>query len=119
MFSRTVDAIDAGLIREMLAIPSFEVPFRDVVRDSERAADKIDEALTRRGLAENILAVDVIRGGFFRNRGAYVVGRICLNGGLVVPLILAPMMRLVSMSTPYSPTSPRHITFKQGSRFCG
>ena len=89
MFSRTVDLIDAELIREMLAIPSFEIPFRDVVRDSERAADKIDEALTRRGLADNILAVDVIRGGFFRNRGAYVVGRICLNGGLVVPLILA------------------------------
>jgi len=89
MLSRAVDAVDAGLIREMLAIPSFDIPFRDVAGDSERAADKVEEALTRRGLADSIAAVDVIRGGFFRNRGVYVVGRIRLNGGLVVPLILA------------------------------
>ncbi|HAA36471.1 MAG TPA: bifunctional isocitrate dehydrogenase kinase/phosphatase [Gammaproteobacteria bacterium] len=89
MLSRAVDAIDAELIREMLAIPSFDIPFRDVAGDSERAADKVEEALTRRGLADSIVAVDVIRGGFFRNRGVYVVGRIRLNGGLVVPLILA------------------------------
>ena len=89
MLSRAVDAIDAELIREMLAIPSFDIPFRDVAGDSERAADKVEEALTRRGLADSIAAVDVIRGGFFRNRGVYVVGRIRLNGGLVVPLILA------------------------------
>ena len=89
MLSWAVDAVDAGLIREMLAIPSFDIPFRDVAGDSERAADKVEEALTRRGLADSIAAVDVIRGGFFRNRGVYVVGRIRLNGGLVVPLILA------------------------------
>lgn len=89
MLSRAVDAVDAGLIREMLAIPSFDIPFRDAAGDSERAADKVEEALTRRGLADSIAAVDVIRGGFFRNRGVYVVGRIRLNGGSVVPLILA------------------------------
>jgi len=89
MLSWAVDAVDAELIREMLAIPSFDIPFRDVAGDSERAADKVEEALTRRGLADSIAAVDVIRGGFFRNRGVYVVGRIRLNGGLVVPLILA------------------------------
>ena len=89
MLSRAVDAVDAGLIREMLAIPSFDMPFRDAVGDSERTADKVEEALTRRGLVDSIAAVDVIRGGFFRNRGVYVVGRIRLNNGLVVPLILA------------------------------
>jgi len=89
MLSWAVDAVDAELIREMLAIPSFDIPFRDVAGDSERAADKVEEALTRRGLADSIAAVDVIRGGFFRNRGVYVVGRIRLNGGSVVPLILA------------------------------
>ena len=89
MLSRAVDEIDAGLIQEMLAIPSFGIPFRDVVGDSERAADKVDRTLRKRGLADSITAVDVIRGGFFRNRGVYVVGRIRLRSGLVVPLILA------------------------------
>ena len=89
MLSRAVDEIDAGLIQEMLAIPSFGIPFRDVVGDSERAADKVDRTLRKRGLADSITAVDVIRGGFFRNRGVYVVGRIRLHGGSVVPLILA------------------------------
>lgn len=89
MLSRAVDEIDAGLIQEMLAIPSFGIPFRDAVGDSERAADKVDRTLRKRGLADSITAVDVIRGGFFRNRGVYVVGRIRLHGGSVVPLILA------------------------------
>ena len=89
MLSRAVDEIDAGLIQEMLAIPSFGIPFRDAVGDSERAADKVDRALRKRGLADSITAVDVIRGGFFRNRGVYVVGRIRLHGGSVTPLILA------------------------------
>lgn len=89
MLSRAVDEIDAGLIQEMLAIPSFGIPFRDAVGDSERAADKVDRALRKRGLADSITAVDVIRGGFFRNRGVYVVGRIRLYSGSVVPLILA------------------------------
>ena len=89
MLSRAVDAVDAGLIQEMLAIPSFDIPFRDAAGDSERAADKVDRALRTRGLADRIAAVDVIRGGFFRNRGVYVVGRIRLHGGSVVPLILA------------------------------
>ena len=89
MLSRAVDEIDAALIQEMLAIPSFGIPFRDAVGDSERAADKVDRALRKRGLADSITAVDVIRGGFFRNRGVYVVGRIRLHGGSVVPLILA------------------------------
>ena len=89
MLSRAVDEIDAALIQEMLAIPSFGIPFRDAVGDSERAADKVDRALRKRGLADSITAVDVIRGGFFRNRGVYVVGRIRLQGGSVVPLILA------------------------------
>ena len=89
MLSRAVDEIDAALIQEMLAIPSFGIPFRDAVGDSERAADKVDRALRKRGLADSITAVDVIRGGFFRNRGVYVVGRIRLHGGSVTPLILA------------------------------
>ena len=89
MLSRAVDEIDAALIQEMLAIPSFSIPFRDAVGDSERAADKVDRALRKRGLADSITAVDVIRGGFFRNRGVYVVGRIRLHGGSVTPLILA------------------------------
>ena len=89
MLSRAVDEIDAALIQEMLAIPSFGIPFRDAVGDSERAADKVDCALRKRGLADSITAVDVIRGGFFRNRGVYVVGRIRLHGGSVTPLILA------------------------------
>lgn len=89
MLSRAVDEIDAALIQEMLAIPSFGIPFRDAVGDSERAADKVDRALRKRGLADSITAVDVIRGGFFRNRGVYVVGRIRLHGGSVAPLILA------------------------------
>jgi len=89
MLSRAVDEIDAALIQEMLAIPSFGIPFRDAVGDSERAADKVDRALRKRGLADSITAVDVIRGGFFRNRGVYLVGRIRLHGGSVVPLILA------------------------------
>jgi isocitrate dehydrogenase kinase/phosphatase len=38
---------------------------------------------------ESLQAIEMIRGGFFRNRGAYLVGRLVLKGGEYKPFVIA------------------------------
>ena len=81
--------IDESLIRSMLGVAEFGIPFRDETGDIDRARTRILENLAEKNLLDQIEGVDVIRGGFFRNRGAYIVGRIRLKGEQMLPLILA------------------------------
>lgn len=87
----TIDTakISETLISNMLSITEFSIPYRDKESDVARAAARVNADFAERALTNQIERVDVVRGGFYRNRGVYVVGRVRLTGGEVIPLILA------------------------------
>ena len=78
--------LEPETVREVLRIPRFTRAYEDLERDAERVVHCIN---TRLGLSvggdRNIVCLEMINAGFFRNRGAYVVGRILLNQGTPTP----------------------------------
>jgi isocitrate dehydrogenase kinase/phosphatase len=79
-------AVDAAAVREVLDAYPWSVPYAQLARDAEQVA-----ALIRDRLAEHPdtgpVTIDMLRPVFFRNKGAYLVGRV-LRGDLMVPLVL-------------------------------
>ena len=85
-----VEAVDAAAIRRILERIPWSAPYAQLERDAAIGARLVTEALERepeRGPIE----LDIVRSVFYRNKGAYVVGRI-RRGGLVLPLVL-PLLR--------------------------
>jgi len=64
-------------------------PLADRAGDAEKAAGAVSRALRSRFGEESIEALELAPGVFFRNKGAYLVGRIVRTGGDLVPLVLA------------------------------
>ncbi len=77
-------------IRGILRQKAFDVAYEDMERDVKRVADRIDAHLGRRDRGDGAAmpAVDVMRPVFYRNRGAYILGRIHAPSG-PIPLVLA------------------------------
>ena len=75
------------LIEEILSIPGFGAPYRDAAGDSGHIAARINRLAQRRESA--IDGLEMLNAGFFRNRGAYLVGKICFDDGGFAPLIIA------------------------------
>ncbi len=75
---------------EILVLPGFERPYRDLAEDAFMVAERVDEDLGLRGAgAGAIAAIEMIDAGFYRNRGAYLVGRIDLEAGAARPFVIA------------------------------
>ena len=84
-----VRRVDAGVLRKILEDAGFRVPFRDLEGDAALAAERIRQALLERFGTEEIEALDMLHPIFFRNKGAYVVGRARLReNGIHMPLLL-------------------------------
>lgn len=83
-----VRRIDADVVRRILEDTGFRVPFRDLAGDSALAAERLREGVAAAFDSQAIEAVDVLRPVFFRNKGAYVVGRV-RRGAMVMPILLA------------------------------
>jgi isocitrate dehydrogenase kinase/phosphatase len=83
-----VRRVDAGVVRKILEDAGLRVPFRDLAGDSELAAERIRQALRERCGSEEIEALDVLRPVFFRNKGAYVIGRARRGEEILLPLLL-------------------------------
>ncbi len=79
-------AVDAGLARRILQAYSWSVPYAQLDRDAEQVAVIVRERLAAAAGAGPV-AVEMLRPVFFRNKGAYLVGRIA-QGELVSPLVL-------------------------------
>ena len=89
-----VRRVDAGVVRKILEDSGFRVPFRDLEGDAALAAARIQEALRERFGTEEIEALDMLRPLFFRNKGAYVVGRARLRESRgLLPLLLPIVSR--------------------------
>ncbi len=79
--------LEATLARVLSSLP-FEAAFENLPRDARLAADAVRRQLAERrpaGLARQLHLVPAV---FYRNKGAYVIGRLELEHGSV-PLVLA------------------------------
>jgi isocitrate dehydrogenase kinase/phosphatase len=89
------DASTAALVRRLLLDCCWEVPYVDVDRDASLVAAAVDEAGARNwGAADGdgLATIDMLAAPFFRNKGAYLVGRVRRGPGeatfpLVLPLL--------------------------------
>ncbi|MFZ9037723.1 MAG: isocitrate dehydrogenase kinase/phosphatase AceK regulatory subunit [Gammaproteobacteria bacterium] len=83
-----VDAtVSDDLLAEILRIPEFSVAHRDIEGDALAIAKRINRLARRRD--RDITTVEMIDAGFFRNRGAYLVGKILFDDHSYAPLIIA------------------------------
>jgi isocitrate dehydrogenase kinase/phosphatase len=83
-----VHRIDAGVIRRILEDAGFAAPFRDLAGDAALAAERLDAGMAAAFGDPGIDALDVLRPVFFRNKGAYLVGR-ARRGEARIPVVLA------------------------------
>jgi isocitrate dehydrogenase kinase/phosphatase len=86
--------LDGGLtrpaVREILNIPEFGRSYADLDNDSERILGRVAENLSRPPRnTQRLVRVEMINTGFYRNRGAYLVGRLVFEEGRLAPLIIA------------------------------
>jgi isocitrate dehydrogenase kinase/phosphatase len=82
--------IDAALISEALQVPGFTIAFRDLSGDSQRVLERLENLQPGGGAhAPTPLALDVVSGGFFRDRSAFVVARWVLDDDTYVPFVVA------------------------------
>jgi isocitrate dehydrogenase kinase/phosphatase len=77
---------DAGVLRRLLRGYQWSVPWAQAERDAELVAAQIRRGLSEGGL-DGPVTIEMLRPVFYRNKGAYLVGRI-LAGGVVLPLVL-------------------------------
>jgi isocitrate dehydrogenase kinase/phosphatase len=75
---------------DILQTAEFSLPFEDLNRDAARIARAIEEECRANGLLRPIEAIDVVRSVFYRNQGAYLVGRMrSCQAEWMMPLALA------------------------------
>jgi isocitrate dehydrogenase kinase/phosphatase len=80
--------VDPLIVQRALQVADLAVPFSDAARDAELVARRLNEVLASRGGA-GLRAIEMVRAGFFRNRGAYLMGRLVLQGAELKPLVIA------------------------------
>jgi isocitrate dehydrogenase kinase/phosphatase len=83
-----VHRVDASLVGRVLEDAGFQVPFRDLAEDAALAAEELERGIVQAFGTPEIEALDVLRPVFFRNKGAYLVGRV-RRGAEVLPVALA------------------------------
>ena len=83
------EAITTDLLLDVLRVPGFNVQYRELKVDAMLAAQRVKGDLDDRFSTYKIQKIEVIKGEFYRNRGAYIVGRIVLDNLSNVPLVIA------------------------------
>ena len=80
--------VEPLVIQRVLQVAELAVPFADPARDAELIARRVNDVLAAGGGA-GLRAIEMLRAGFFRNRGAYLVGRLVLKGAGLKPCVIA------------------------------
>jgi isocitrate dehydrogenase kinase/phosphatase len=80
--------VDHRVVQRMLQVAELDAPFSDPWSDALRIARRLNDVLAGKSGA-GLYAIEMIRAGFFRNRGAYLVGRLVLKGNEYRPFVLA------------------------------
>jgi isocitrate dehydrogenase kinase/phosphatase len=82
-----VAAVDADLVGRLLGELPWSVPYAQLDRDAVLVAELIDGQIREVLGASGPVALDLLRAVFYRNKGAYLVGRI-RAGAVTIPLVL-------------------------------
>src|SRR3984885_3347552 len=85
--------LDHRVMQRILEVAELSVPFRDQAGDALRIARRLNDVLAGK-LGAGLHAIEMIRGGFFRNRGAYLVGRLVVDGNEYRPFVIALLNEL-------------------------
>ena len=82
--------LTADKVKEMLLMENFDVPFEDIDRDALRIVRRTyrNFGLNQR-LKESSMTIEMFLAGFYRNRGAYLVGRVTFDQSHYRPFIIA------------------------------
>jgi isocitrate dehydrogenase kinase/phosphatase len=83
-----VRRVEAAVVRHMLVAAGFDAPFRDLDGDAARVAKRIEKGVAAAFGSPEIEAFDVLCPVFFRNKGAYLIGRVRRQGKML-PVALA------------------------------
>ena len=82
--------VSSGLAGEVLKVADLATNFRDFAGDAIRVADRLNHVLGLDGFTgAAIRRIEMVDSGFFRNRGAYLIGRIELEDDSFLPLAIA------------------------------
>ena len=79
------------LVKKVLAVPGIKAPFRDLTVDAIRVSERMNNEL-QISPDRPLERIEVVNAGFFRNRGAYIVGAVEVAGE-TGPLALALLHR--------------------------
>ncbi len=79
--------LTAQLIEQLLSIPGFDTPWLDRAGDAARVTARIARLAQRR--EAEIRQIEMVDAGFYRNRGAYLVGKLRFDDDSQAPLIIA------------------------------
>jgi isocitrate dehydrogenase kinase/phosphatase len=85
--THTVSRVDAALVRSILLAYPWTVPYAQLDRDAGLVAELIDRRAGPARGDDGRIDLDLLRSVFYRNKGAYLVGRI-RAGKEVIPLVL-------------------------------
>jgi isocitrate dehydrogenase kinase/phosphatase len=80
------------LIENILMDYPFNCGYQDIERDAKLIADEIDAHLPSVWGTQGIDAVEIVKPLFYRNKGAYIIGRI-RRGDRIVPLLIPLLIR--------------------------
>ena len=96
IFSEVLVSFDVGdglseeVIESILNIPQFIRSYANMQQDRHRVFQRIIDNLSRSRFRDNTLSqIEMINAGFYRNRGAYLVGRLIFDNDSFLPLIIA------------------------------
>ncbi len=78
----------ADLLRTILAERDFQAPYKRLEQTLPRAAQQIDSHISSAWGAGGFEAAEVLEPVFFRNKGAYLIGRL-VRGAQLCPLLIA------------------------------
>jgi isocitrate dehydrogenase kinase/phosphatase len=90
--SYAVARVDTALIRRVLLAYAWSVPFAQLERDAVLVAELIDGRVQQMLAPGETIQLELLRSVFYRNKGAYLVGRIRIATAtmpLVLPLLHA------------------------------
>jgi isocitrate dehydrogenase kinase/phosphatase len=76
-------------VLDIFSVPEFSAPFANAVFDATMVSIRINQTLRKKKIGQAVQKVEILKGGFFRNRGAYIVGRIELSDQTMIPLVIA------------------------------
>lgn len=83
-------ALESGTLVEILGQENFSVAYEDVQRDASLIAERAYRNLDLgRRLNQEVMTLEMFKAGFYRNRGAYLVGRVSFDKQKFRPFIIA------------------------------